>query len=144
MELCLPQVTAGQVTGYVIATSSLAEILNNLIDPQIAHSHDISFTEADGTRLALRGAARRGSHIFTGQQLLDLPGNTVVLRMDSWRAAPQLFPNVLTAILTAMAIALLLVLWLLGKDTQRRLHQVPKPSRPHLSSPLVPHGFTRY
>ncbi|MEJ6021499.1 two-component system sensor histidine kinase NtrB [Ramlibacter sp. PS4R-6] len=121
MELCLPQATAGQLTGYVIASYSLAEVLNHLIEPQLAHSHDISFTEADGTRLALRGAARRGSHIFTGQQLLDLPGNTVVLRMDSWRAAPQLFPNVLTAILTAMAIALLVVLWLLGKDTQRRL-----------------------
>ena len=121
MELCLPQATAGQVTGYVVATYALGEILDNLIAPQLAHSHDISFTEADGTRLALRGTTRRGSHVFTAQQLLDLPGNTLVLRMDSWRAAPQLFPNVLTAILTAMAIALLLVLWLLGQDTQRRL-----------------------
>ena len=121
MELCLPQATAGQVTGYLIATYSLAEVLDNLISPALVHGHDISFTEADGTRLALHGSARRGSHIFTSQQLLDLPNNTVVLRMDSWRAAPQLFPNVLTAVLTAMAIALLVVLWLLGKDTRRRL-----------------------
>ena len=121
MELCLPQASAGHVTGYVVASYSLAEILNNLIEPQLARSHDISFTEADGTRLALRGAARRGSHIFTAQQLLDLPGNTFVLRMDSWRGAPQLFPNVLTAILAAMSVALLAVLWLLGKDTRRRL-----------------------
>ena len=121
MELCIPQATAGQVTGYVIAAYSLAEILDNLIEPALAHSHDIAFTEADGTRLALRGAARRGSHVFTSQQLLDLPGDTLVLRMDSWRGAPQLFPNVLTAILTAMAVALLVVLWLLGKDTRRRL-----------------------
>jgi len=121
MELCIPQATAGQVTGYVIATYSLAEILDTLIAPDLAHSHDVSFTEADGTRLALRGAARRGSHVFTSQQLLDLPGDTLVLRMDSWRAAPQLFPNVLTALLTAMAVALLIVLWLLGKDTRRRL-----------------------
>jgi two-component system sensor histidine kinase DctS len=121
MELCLPQATAGKVTGYVVASYALGEILENLISPQLARSHDISFTEADGTRLALRGAVRRGSHVFTAQQLLDLPGNTVVLRMDSWRAAPQLFPNVLTAMLAAMAVALLLVLWLLGQDTQRRL-----------------------
>ena len=121
MELCIPQATAGQVTGYVIASYSLAEILDNLIGPQLAHSHDVAFTEADGTRLALRGAARRGSHVFTSQQLLDLPGIALVLRMDSWRAAPQLFPNVLPALLTALAVALLVVLWLLGQDTQRRL-----------------------
>ena len=121
MELCIPQAAAGRVTGYVVASYSLAEILDNLVEPQLAHSHDLAFTEADGTRLALRSAARRGTHVFTSQQLLDLPGNTLVLRMDSWRAAPQLFPNVLTAILTTMAAALLVVLWLLGRDTQRRL-----------------------
>ncbi|HEY8048331.1 MAG TPA: ATP-binding protein [Ramlibacter sp.] len=121
MELCIPQAVAGQVNGYVVASYSLAEILDTLMDPQLAHSHDVAFTEADGTRLALRSAARRGTHVFTSQQLLDLPGVTLVLRMDSWRAAPQLFPNVLTAILATMAVALLVVLWLLGRDTQRRL-----------------------
>ena len=60
------------------------------------------------------GAARRGSRVFTSQQLLDLPGDTMVLRMDSWRAAPDLFPNVLTALVTAMSIALVSVLVLLG------------------------------
>jgi two-component system sensor histidine kinase DctS len=44
-----------------------------------------------------------------------------VLRIDSWRGAPDLFPNVLTALVTAMSIALVSVLVLLGKDTRRRL-----------------------
>ena len=57
---------------------------------------------------------------FTSQQLLDLPGNTVVLRMDSWHGAPNLFPNVLTALVTAMSIALVSVLVLLAKDSRRR------------------------
>jgi len=121
MELCLPQARGGEITGYLVATYSLSELLEQLVPVGMAHGNDISFTEADGTRLALRGTSRRGTHVFTAQQLLDLPGNTLVLRLDSWRAAPQLFPNVLTAILTAMSIALLIVLWLLGKDTQRRL-----------------------
>jgi two-component system sensor histidine kinase DctS len=59
--------------------------------------------------------------VFTTQQLLDLPGTTLVLRMDSWRAAPDLFPNVLTALVTAMSIALVSILVLLGKDMRRRL-----------------------
>lgn len=121
MELCLPQVTAGKVTGYIVATYSLSEILGGLVGPQLMRSQEVSFTEADGTRLALHGAARRGNRVFSAQQLLDLPGNTIVLRMDSWRAAPELFPNVLTALVTTMSIALLLVLFLLGKDTRRRL-----------------------
>ncbi len=121
MELCLPQVTAGQLTGYVIATYALGEILSSMVSPQLSRSQDVSFTEADGTRLALHGSPRRGNRVFTSQQLLDLPGHTIVLRMDSWRGAPELFPNVLTALVTTMSIALALVLVLLGKDTRRRL-----------------------
>jgi two-component system sensor histidine kinase DctS len=121
MELCLPQVTAGQLTGYAVATYALSEVLASLVGPQLMRSQEVSFTEADGTRLALHGAARRGSRVFTSQQLLDLPGNTMVLRMDSWRGAPDLFPNVLTALVTAMSIALVAVLVLLGKDMRRRL-----------------------
>jgi two-component system, LuxR family, sensor histidine kinase DctS len=121
MELCLPMVTAGQLTGYIVATYSLSEILSGLVGPQLMRSQEVSFTEADGTRLALHGAIRRGSRVFTSQQLLDLPGNTMVLRMDSWRGAPDLFPNVLTALVTAMSIALVSVLVLLAKDMRRRL-----------------------
>ena len=121
MELCLPLVTAGQITGYALATYSLGEILAGLVGPQLTRSQEMSFTEADGTRLAMHGSARRRSRVFTSQQLLDLPGNTIVLRMDSWRGAPDLFPNVLTALVTAMSIALVTVLVMLGKDMRRRL-----------------------
>ena len=121
MEVCLPQVTGGHIQGYMVATYSLSEMLSNLVGPYLTRSQEISFTEADGTRLALHGTARRGMRAFTSQQLLDLPGNTMVLRMDSWRAAPEVFPNVLTALVTAMSIALVAVLILLGKDTRRRL-----------------------
>ena len=121
MDLCMPQVVAGEVTGYLVATYSLQEILTDLVPKPLTRSQDVSFTEADGTRLALHGSSRRGSRIFTAQQLIDLPGNTLVLRIDSWRGAPDLFPNVLTALVTAMSIALVSVLVMLGKDTRRRL-----------------------
>ncbi len=120
MELCLPQVEAGQLKGYLVATYAIHEILSNLIIPQLTRSQEVSFTEPDGTRLALHGTARRGSRVFSAQQLVDLPGNTIVLRIDSWRAAPELFPNVLAALVTGMSIALVSVLVLLGKDMRRR------------------------
>jgi two-component system, LuxR family, sensor histidine kinase DctS len=121
IEMCLPISEAGQVAGYLVATYSLGGILAELINKQITREQEVSFTEADGTRLAIHGSARRGSRVFTTQQLLDLPGNTLVVRMDSWRAAPDLFPNVLTALVTLMSLALIAVLLLLGKDVSRRL-----------------------
>ncbi|MBL0394739.1 PAS domain S-box protein [Ramlibacter monticola] len=122
MELCLPQVEAGRLVGFVVATYSLADLLATHAGPQLGKSQEISFTEADGTRLAMHGLARRGRRVFSAQQLLDLPGNTMVLRMDSWRRSePDLFPNVLTALVTVMSIALVTVLFMLGHDTRRRL-----------------------
>ncbi|MFD0667835.1 two-component system sensor histidine kinase NtrB [Ramlibacter sp. MAHUQ-53] len=121
MDLCLPEASGGEYTGYVVATYSLGEILASLVGPQLTRNQEVSFTEADGTRLALHGLAKRGRRTFTAQQLLDLPGNTLVLRMESWRAAPDLFPNVLTALVTAMSIALVAVLAVLGKDMRLRM-----------------------
>jgi len=122
MELCLPQVEVGRLTGFVVATYSLTDLLATHIGPQMGRSQEISFTEADGTRLAMHGLARRGQRVFSAQQLLDLPGATMVLRMDSWRRPePDLFPNVMTALVTLMSIALVTVLILLGHDTRRRL-----------------------
>jgi len=121
MDLCLPQLLAGRLTGYVVATYALQEILAAMVGPELTRNHEVSFNETDGTRLALHGMAQRGLRTFTAQQLLDLPGNAVVLRMESRRAAPDLFPNVLTALVTAMSITLVAVLAVLVKDMRRRL-----------------------
>jgi two-component system sensor histidine kinase DctS len=120
MELCLPLQRGGKLSGYLIATYVLQEVLNGLLARQMTRNYEISFTEGDGTRLALLGSGRRGSRVFTARQLMDLPGAALVLRMDSWRAAPDLFPNVLTALVTAMSIALVSVVALLGMDMRRR------------------------
>ena len=121
MELCLPLNAAGSLSGYIVATYSLGDILTEMVGRQLARSQDVSFTEADGTRLAFHGVARRGSRAFSAMQLLDLRGHTMVLRIDSWRSTPDFFPNFLTAMVTAMTIALACVLVLLGRDTRRRL-----------------------
>ncbi len=120
MDLCLPVITDGELTGYTVATYSLNEILVNMVGPQLTRSQEVSFTESDGTRLAMHGTAQRGSRVFIAKQLLDLPGHTMVLRLDSWRGAPDLFPNVLTALVTALALALVTVLLMLARDMRRR------------------------
>ena len=121
MELCLPLMPAGQHQGYTVAVYALQGILSEMVGSATLRGQEISFTEPDGTRLAVLGSLRQAGRMFKGQQLLDLPGNTLILRVDSWRSAPDFFPNVLTALVTLMSVALLLVLALLGRDINRRL-----------------------
>ena len=121
MELCLPLTHEGALTGYTLVTYSLHELLTERLVATYGRRNEISFTEADGTRLAMVGSQRRGQRLFTAQQLLDLPGTTMVLRMDGRRGAPELFPNLLTALVTAMSIALITVVTMLVKDSRRRL-----------------------
>ncbi len=117
MELCVP--IEG---GFLVATYGLRDMLTELLGPTLARGQEVAFAEPDGTRLAIIGVRRRaGTRIFTSQQLVDLPGVTLMLRVDGWRAAPDLFPNLLTALVTAISIALVSVLVLLARDTRRRL-----------------------
>lgn len=118
MEMCLP-VEGG---GYLVASYSLRDMLTELVAPTLSRGQEVAFTEVDGTRLVAIGVQRRvGTRVFTSQQLIDLPGAPLMLRVDGWRAVPDLFPNMLTALVTAISIALVSVLVLLARDTRRRL-----------------------
>ena len=121
MEVCLPLAHGGKNDGFIVATYALQSILVTQVSKNLSHSQEVSFTEPDGTRLALVGASWRGTRAFTAQQILDLPGNMLVLRLDYWHRAPSVFPNVLTALVTTMAIALSTVLLILVRDNRRRL-----------------------
>ena len=121
LDMCMPVQVAGRISAYLVATYSLPDILSELVGKQLARGQGLSFTEADGTRLAMYGSPARGSRNYVAQQLLDLPGNTLVLRLESRLGTPALFPNLLTALVTAMSVALVAVLALLGRDMRRRL-----------------------
>jgi two-component system sensor histidine kinase DctS len=121
MELCMPMTNNGEWVGYTVVTYSLQELLSERLGKTFGRRNELSFVEPDGTRLAIAGTQRRERRIFTSQQLVDLPGNTLLLRMDGRRGEPDLFPNVLTALVTGMSIALITVMVLLTKDARRRL-----------------------
>ena len=119
MELCLPILNGAQVQGYVIATYTLEGLLT-LLPPGLTRGQSVALTELDGTRLAVLGAPRRGTRVFVAQQVLDLPGAPMVLRLEGARQLPDVFPNVLTALVTGLSIALVTVLALLAGDFRRR------------------------
>ncbi len=121
MELCLPILVQGRAVGFTLLTYGLQEILATELGETYGRRNEISFIEPDGTRLAVHGTLPRAKRLFTATQLLDLPGTTLMLRMDGRRAAPDRFPNILPALVLAMSIALVSVLVLLVKDSRRRL-----------------------
>ena len=121
MEVCIPALENGFLMGYTLLTYGLQDILATQLGESYGRRNEISFIEPDGTRLAIHGSLPRTRRLFTATQLLDLPGNTLVLRMDGRRAAPDVFPSILPALVTAMSIALVSVLVLLVKDSRRRL-----------------------
>lgn len=122
MELCLPLTEAGVVRGHLVATYSLRGILAELTDPITLRGRGLSFAEVDGTRLAVLHALSAQSRTLRSQALLDLPAHTLMLQLESPRRALGLFPNVLTAVVGALSLALLSVLYLLARDVRRRQH----------------------
>ncbi len=120
LDLCMPLVVGGRLIGYTLVTYSLEGILGEFVSRQVVRGVGLSFTEADGTRLAMRGVPSGGGGSYMAQHLLDLPGNTLVVRLESRPGVPALFPNVLTALVGAMSLALLAVLFLLARDIRRR------------------------
>ncbi len=121
LELCVPVLTGDRLHGFAVATYILQNLLSDLVTENFRRNHELSFTETDGTRLAIVSTPRRGTRVFTSNQLVDVPGVTLILRVDSWHAAPNVFPNVLTALVTGMSIALVTVLVVLVRDNRRRL-----------------------
>ena len=120
MELCIPHLESGQLTGYTVATYALGEMLVEMAGAQLQRGYSLAFTEADGTRLALLGQLGQGQRLYGAQQLLDLPGNTLVMRLETRQGTAALFPNPLSALVSTMALMLAVVLGLLVRDMRRR------------------------
>ena len=120
MEMCLPVVRTGAAEGYLVATYALPGLLSEMVNKEMLRGRGLAFTEVDGTRLALHSTVSGNRRLQIATTLMDLPGHTLMLRLESPRRAAGLFPNVLTAVVGALSLALLAVLVLLGRDMRRR------------------------
>ncbi|MFT4191438.1 MAG: PAS domain S-box protein [Comamonas sp.] len=121
IDVCQPIRHGSELSGYQVATYSLRGLLAELIAKPAQRTYEVSFTDPDGARLAvINTPARRASRAFSAQQVIDLPGASLTLKLVYWHAAPSLFPNVLTAVVTLLTIALISVVSLLAQDMRRR------------------------
>ena len=119
IDLCMPVQADGRPAGFMVGTVSLPRLLDDVVPSDITRSHELSFVEGDGTRLA-RAGVPRGAGVFKAERLVDLPGLTLQLRVDSSGGRPQLIPNLTTALVLGLSLALGVVVVLLARDVRRR------------------------
>lgn len=118
MDLCIPLPGSGGAR-FEIATYSLTGLLEAAATPAQARQHELSFVEGDGTRLA-RAGMPRGAGVFHADRVVDLPGVTLQVRVDSSQRAPRLVPNLTTSLVLGLSIALFTLVVLLWRDVRRR------------------------
>ncbi len=119
VDLCIPVLRAGRDDGFVVGSFGLAPLLDEVMTPQQMRRTEISVVEGDGARLA-RAGDPRGAGVFVAERLVDLPGTSLRLRLDSSAGRPSLIPNLTLALVLGLSIALFAVVLLLARDVRRR------------------------
>ena len=119
MDLCMPLSRGGQEDGFMTATISLGKLLEEAVATDLARRHELSFVEGDSTRLA-RAGAQRGAGVFVSDRIVELPGQSLQLRLDSGVSSPGLIPNLAVALVLGLSLALAVVVVLLARDVRRR------------------------
>ena len=127
IDLCLPIAArkaevanpAAPLGAHLVATFSLAALLEYALAADPSHRHELSFVENDGARLARAGAVR-GAGLYRGEQAVDVAGANLRLRADSAEGRPHLIPSLNLALVIGLSIALFALVWLLSRDVRRR------------------------
>lgn len=119
LDLCIPIANATRAPQYLVATLALGGLLEEAMSPEQGRAHEVSFVEGDGTRLA-RAGVPRGAGVYQAQRVLDLPGSSLVVRVDSAEGSPRLIPNLATALVLGLSLALFGVVLLLLRDVRKR------------------------
>jgi two-component system sensor histidine kinase DctS len=119
MDVCIPIPGSGQELGFMAGTFALSRLLEETVTNEVQRGHELSFVEGDGTRLARVGLPR-GAGVFVAERLVDLPGLSLQLRVDSSAGRPRLIPNLSTALVMGLSLALGGVVLLLVRDVRRR------------------------
>ncbi len=120
-DMCQPRIENNKVTGYLVTTYALDGILKEWGEPITRQQEEVAFIDMDGSRLAAVGTAPRHGNRFAVKTILNLQGITLILRIESWRSAPYWLANTPTALVLLLVVALAIVLWLLYRDTRKRL-----------------------
>lgn len=121
VDVCIPAPPEDTGPRFMVATYALHALLEEAITSEQARRHEVTFIEGDGTRLARAGMSR-GAGVYQATRVIDLPGLTLQLRVDSAEGSPRLIPNLATALVLGLSLALFGLVLLLLHDVRKRAH----------------------
>ena len=119
IDLCVPLSSNGSVAGSMVATFSLPALLEDALAADPSNTHELSFVESDGARLARAGTVR-GAGIYRAERAVDVDGAALRVRAESAEGRPHLIPNLSLALVVGLSIALFALVMLLARDVRRR------------------------
>jgi two-component system sensor histidine kinase DctS len=119
MDLCIAERQGARTTGFITVTYSLAGLLDELEDRATVPRFDLSLLELDGSMLA-RSATHVGQGAFVASHLVDLPGTTMQLRLDSSSRAASIVPDLITALVIGLSFTLFGLVVVLARDVRKR------------------------
>ncbi|MEN9843068.1 MAG: Sensor protein FixL [Pseudomonadota bacterium] len=120
IEMCLAVSFPNAGSGFFVMSYSLQGLLQEMIAREAQRGRVISFTEVDGTRLAILGTSRY-ERMLMAQVVLELPGQVMMLRIESPRELLTTPTWGITSLVIVLSALLLMLLGLLGYDMRLRL-----------------------
>ena len=118
VDLAVP--VASQPPRALVASYSMPLLLDRMLPTAILQSHQVYLTEPDGTFVARSSSGLHGAGVYTAAAPLELPGMSLQLRTNSVQGEPKLIPNLLTAMLVVVTLALAGAAALLWRDWRLR------------------------
>jgi two-component system sensor histidine kinase DctS len=121
MDMCLSVPESHHGGSFLVVSYSLHGLLQDMIPREAQRGRVVSLTEVDGTRLAIMGGNRH-DRMLVAQAVLELPGQVMMLRIESPRELLTTPTWGITSLVIVLSGLLLLLLGLLGYDMRLRLH----------------------
>jgi two-component system, LuxR family, sensor histidine kinase DctS len=105
----------------LLLSLDLRGLLNELVPWWLARESQVALANAFGEQLVEQGFSSVSNTTLRHQTPIELPGETLVLVMNSARTGPSVVPRVVTGSAVALGIMLSLSLVLLWRDMRQRV-----------------------
>ena len=121
IDFYVPLFAEEKYLGALMMSYDASAMLDQMVPWWFAQDNQIDLFDGDENPVAHRAAGGNGRGVYTHQRVLELPGESLILRTNSVKSAPRLLPNVLVGSVVALSLGLAWSLWALWRDINRRL-----------------------
>ena len=120
-EIYSPIFDSGQYQGVLIGVYSFNALLRNMVPWWFAEKYQVRILDGNGSTLASKSKVSNAETTINYAIPFDPPGFGMVLKVDVYRSKGNFAQNLLTALVIALAAAVLFSLWVMRGHINRRI-----------------------